>query len=468
MIDVPKSQGRILELHRNYGTISSDSFKHGDEIMPFEITEDMLVEHDGVECISYTSEVEFDLIRDDNVRHRQIKKATNIKFVGNEKLLKPRTTSLKYLDMVQETFDEYCFKNPYPNDEANFERYLHEIGFRPRMLEYLLCNGIFLKRSLYNIYLHNSPSTVIDNFVFDPRLVVVVDKIDQRLRSFILKWTLGIEISYKSFISTALLESNSPIANEVVEYWRSKDSKGRKQNERARAKRKFRECSEIYDYVRNPDLAPFDDLMEQLDLSELERLLKKLKELCHGPSVKFSSFDALYDSTGMIQSVAVLRNAAAHGRMLLPGFCDPDFNGNWDLVFDDADTRSRVTDWALYEPLKQVWHSRGVSEDVDSLLTTVFDNPYRRAWMELHYVYRAIISQVDPEQYKQFHLEACRFLRYEPEDPTAGLNAVDISDLRLADMGPTTLEQLSGVPAPHKEIANEVADVWTAFPVGEH
>ncbi len=37
-----KSAGVVFELFNNYGSINSDSFKNGEETIPFEITSDMM------------------------------------------------------------------------------------------------------------------------------------------------------------------------------------------------------------------------------------------------------------------------------------------------------------------------------------------------------------------------------------------------------------------------------------------
>lgn len=85
-----KSAGVVFELFNNYGSINSDSFKQGEETIPFEITSDMIAEKDGSEFIRYTHEVMFDLRRTDNVRDKQIKEAVNVEFTGSEWLYQKR------------------------------------------------------------------------------------------------------------------------------------------------------------------------------------------------------------------------------------------------------------------------------------------------------------------------------------------------------------------------------------------
>lgn len=45
---------------------------------------------------------------------------------------------------------------------------------------------------------------------------------------------------------------------------------------------------------------------------------------------------------GFISDLCAIRNAAAHGRSILPTFMDPDYNGNWDLEFDNVEGRCSV------------------------------------------------------------------------------------------------------------------------------
>ena len=80
--DMPK--GRILTLKNNYGIIDTDAFKVENEWIPFKIENYMLEEKDGKQYIKYTKEVEFTLSQNQGIRDRDIKEATNIKFVGNE------------------------------------------------------------------------------------------------------------------------------------------------------------------------------------------------------------------------------------------------------------------------------------------------------------------------------------------------------------------------------------------------
>lgn len=477
-----KSTGEIFELYNNYGSINSDSFKQGEETIPFEITRDMIVEKDGSECIKYTNEVTFDLKRTDNVRDRQIKEAVNVEFTGGEWLFKKRAQEKSYEEDVVALFEKYCFANPHPDNLPALRRYLDEIGFRPRMLEYLMAQGIFLKRDvckpLFDILSSMSGGmlgdmsesmlgSMLDNLQFDPWWIIVIGKIDQRFSALVVKWVVALELAYKDFISLTLTRADSDISYELCDYWQNKNNKGKKQFERARAKRRFRQYSELFDYVSQPEQVPIEDLLEQLDLSELPEFLKKLKEIAAQHNLNSPDLDAMYTSASMITDLSVLRNAAAHGKSLIIGFMDPDFNANWDLDIDNPESRGKVENWELYALMHNFWSERLPDADkktLNRIISTVFGNPYRRSWSELHYLYHSVIQLVDPEKYNQFVGESSAFLDYEGERDLAGafIN-MDSTPLNLPDMGPTTLEFISEVPAPYREIANEAKFVKQAL-----
>lgn len=462
-----KSTGTIFELYNNYGSINSDSFKQGEETIPFEITRDMIVEKDGAEFIRYTREVTFDLHRADNVRDKQIKEAVNIKFVGREWHTQKRTPEKSYEENVATLFEKYCFANPYPDDLLALRGYLNEIGFRPRMLEYLMAQGIFLTRDHYKV-LCNMPDSMLSNFQFDPKLLIVIDKIDQRFSSLVVKWVVALELAYKDFISLTLTEVDSGISHELCDYWKYKNNKGMGQFEKARAKRRFRQYSELFDYVSLPEQVPIEDLMEQLDLSELPEFLKKLQEITKQHNLSSPDLDAIYASTSMIRDLSVLRNAAAHGKSLIIGLMDPDFNANWDLTIDNPESRGKVEGWELYTLMREFWSQRDYSanrETINRIIATVFGNPYRRSWSELHYLYYSVIRFIDPEKWRQFFFESGAFLDYsEKEGLWENLSNVNLTSLNLPDMGPTTFWPLPGIPAPpYREIANEAKFVREAL-----
>ena len=462
-----KSAGVVFELFNNYGSINSDSFKQGEETIPFEITSDMIVEKDGSEFIRYTHEVMFDLRRTDNVRDKQIKEAVNVEFTGSEWLYQKRIPKKSYEENVAALFEKYCFSNPYSENLPSLRSYLKEIGFRPRMLEYLMAQGIFRTRD-HDKMLCCMPESVLNDFRFDPKLLVAIDKIDQRFSSLVVKWVVALELAYKDSISLILSKVDSGISHELCDYWQTKNDKGKKQFSRARAKRRFRQYSELFDYVSQPEQVPIEDLMEQLDLSELLEFLKKVEEIGARYNLSSSDLDTMCVSAPMISDLSVLRNTAAHGRSLIIGLMDPDFNANWDLTIDNPESRGKVEDWELYTLMHDFWSAKYLGEDektINRIIATVFGNPYRRSWSELHYLYHSVVRLIDPEKYKQFSIESAAFLDYEEKESSLeNLSNVDLTSLNLPDMGPTTSWPIPGVPAPpYREIANEAIFVRQAL-----
>lgn len=462
-----KSAGVVFELFNNYGSINSDSFKQGEETIPFEITSDMIVKKDGSEFIRYTHEVMFDLRRTDNVRDKQIKEAVNVEFTGSEWLYQKRIPKKSYEENVATLFEKYCFSNPYSENLPGLRSYLKEIGFRPRMLEYLMAQGIFLTRNYYKM-LCCMPESVLNDFRFDPKLLVAIDKIDQRFSSLVVKWVVALELAYKDSISLILSKADSGISHELCDYWQTKNDKGKKQFIRARAKRRFRQYSELFDYVSQPEQVPIEDLMEQLDLSELLEFLKKVEEIGARHNLSSSDLDTMCVSAPMISDLSVLRNAAAHGRSLIIGLMDPDFNANWDLTIDNPESRGKVEDWELYTLMHDFWSAKYSGEDektINRIIATVFGNPYRRSWSELHYLYHSVVRLIDSEKYKQFSIKSAAFLDYdEKESSLENLSNVDLTSLSLPDMGPTTSWPIPGAPAPpYREIANEAIFVRQAL-----
>lgn len=77
-------KGIIMDLRNNYGLIATDAYKAQNEWIPFKIDPDMLIQKDGKEYIKYTDEVEFNLVLSQGMRDRDIKEATDIKFIGEE------------------------------------------------------------------------------------------------------------------------------------------------------------------------------------------------------------------------------------------------------------------------------------------------------------------------------------------------------------------------------------------------
>ena len=208
--------------------------------------------------------------------------------------------------------------------------------------------------------------------------------------------------------------------------------------------------------------------MEQLDLSELLEFLKKVEEIGARHNLSSSDLDTMCVSAPMISDLSVLRNAAAHGRSLIISLMDPDFNANWDLTIDNPESRGKVEDWELYTLMHDFWSAKYSGEDektINRIIATIFGNPYRRSWSELHYLYHSVVRLIDSEKYKQFSIESAAFLDdEEKESSLENLSNVDLTSLNLPDMGPTTSWPIPGVPAPpYREIANEAIFVRQAL-----
>ena len=148
-----------------------------------------------------------------------------------------------------------------------------------------------------------------------------------------------------------------------------------------------------------------------------------------------------------------------YGRSILPTFMDPDYNGNWDLEFDNVEGRCSVEKWILYDLLKKKWERMRLGDHSKQIVNTLYGNPLRRAWIELNYIYFYIIREIEKMSFKLFVTDAEWFLSNE-EDIRQQMSGVNLCSLRLSDMGNTTL----GVTAPpYDEIAQEAFSVWELF-----
>ena len=130
---------------------------------------------------------------------------------------------------------------------------------------------------------------------------------------------------------------------------------------------------------------------------------------------------------------------------------DPDYNGNWDLEFDNVEGRCSVEKWILYDLLKKKWEGMGLGDYSKQIENTLYGNPLRRAWIELNYIYFYIIREIEKMGFKLFVTEAEWFLSKE-EDIRQQMSGVNLCSLRLSDMGNTTL----GVTAPIQSHGRQV------------
>lgn len=460
-----KGVGIITEVHRNYGIIMTNSFKMEYEIFPFEIIKEMIVINEGKQSFKFSKKVAFELKSTDGFRRRgRMLEAVNLVARGAEifELLLPENQT--YPNKVRDKFEEFKFMIPsqIKTDDDLYE-WLKSVGFQPRMLDYLT-DGIFISESILSITIPEYKK-ISNEIVYNPSLLVVVDHVDKSFRMHILNWIIGIEDAYKSFISNASSsEIGQGIAKRTITEWKNKNNQGKNQFDRARNSKRFRRVSDNFDYVGTESVS-IEDLMEELDLSDIVHFIKIWHKESEGV---FSSpyLKIMVENINLIEDLFVLRNAAAHGKPIIPNFVDPDFNPNWDLEFDNPEKRTKVENWILYKPLKKIWLNRKMSEEyISSIIQTVFGNPYRKSWMILNYIYFKIIVHINEIQFRYFIADAQKFLSYETDHELINiqLSSVNLLDLRLSDMGSTTLSKMTGIPEPYKEIANEAYDVWKIF-----
>ena len=450
--------GKIVELNNNYGIITTDFYKTENEWIPFKIEKRMLIEKEGKTFIKYTEEVNFNLVQNQGIRGRDIKEASDIVFIGQKWEYKERYISENYCYIVKKRLDEYCFYCPELADKQ-FNHWLVEKGFQPRMLEYL-SQGIFTRKEIlktsdnYKIYL----KTINSNFKID--LLFVIDRIDIEFRKYILSWIVGIENSYKSYFSKiSITEYGENIGEKILSEWASKKPKIKKLIKRARDKREFRNISNEFDYLIDESTAPISDFMEQLELNELIELIDLFYNAYSKKGKIPDILDRMKKCISFISDLCAIRNAAAHGRCILPPFMDPDYNGNWDLEFDNVEGRCSVDKWILYNPLSIKWDKLGLEDYSKQIINTLYGNPLRRAWVELHYIYFYIVAEIEKGSFELFKAEALWFLGKD-KDIIRQTRSVNLCNLRLSDMGNTTL----GMSAPpYDEIAQEAFSVWEIF-----
>ncbi|MCC3168269.1 Abi family protein [Streptococcus sanguinis] len=497
--------GKIISIHRNYGFISTDSFGQKGEEIPFEISLDMIKIVNGKEQIEYSEEVSFDLRKGVLLRDKNIREAYNLKFNEKNLILKERITSKPYLQQIREKFTLFNIDIPdselakkeltdstaiiqelkeqgtseeelqdiveslnrsneaiFKTDDDVLYEYLKFKGFQPNMLEYLI-NGLFLDKNIL-FKVHRVSDDKQKHYEISD--LIKLDEVDIVFREKILKWILGIENAYKSLMSRISTQElgGEQISEKVVLYWKnSTDRTKQEQYKRAKNRYKYLPYSDQYDYITNPDIFPLDDLMSQMDLTSLEGLLtifdrfSKEEQNISGNSIK-SIFPWIRDIVihkQILRDLRVLRNAAAHGRPILPILMNPDYNPNWDLEFDNPEGRTNIKKWDLFEPLKRMNQIIFSVDEQTSIqiMQPIFGNPYRKAWIELNFIYHRFISLFDNKRYSDFLLESKEFLDYESIDSRTDLEKELYP--KLFDIGDTTAFSQTGTPPAYCVLSNE-------------
>ena len=108
----------------------------------------------------------------------------------------------------------------------------------------------------------------------------------------------------------------------MVKYWaNSTDKEKSSQYKRAKNRYKYLRHSDQFDYIGN-EFIPIDDLMDQMDLSNLENLLTSFDNFSKagiekdGQKIKaiFPWVRDIVLHKEVLRDLRVIRNAAAHGR----------------------------------------------------------------------------------------------------------------------------------------------------------
>lgn len=452
------AKGKIIDLKNNYGIITTDAYKAQDEWVPFKIESSMLLQKDGKEYIKYTDEVEFKLSLGQGVRDRDIKEAVEVKFIGEEWKYQERKIENNFSQIVRNRLDEYNFDFPIL-DDSKFIEWLERKNFQPRMLEYL-SPGIFTIKNILMLEEGKNIDFDDSNSKFKIELLLVIDRIDIEFRKNLLSWITSIENCYKTYFNQIdISEDGEKIGTEILIEWSSKKPKIKKLIKRARDKRKYRITSNEFDYLADENAVPLFDFMEQLELNELSELINAFYNNYSKKNNIPSILQKMKECISFISDLCAIRNSAAHGRSIIPAFMDPDYNGNWDLEFDNVDERCNVEKWFLFDVLKDKWVKMGLEDYSKQIINTLYGNPFRRAWIELNFIYHYIIKDIEEMSFKLFKTEATWFLSKD-YDIMQQLKSVNLCKLRLSDMGNTTL----GVsPPPFDEIAQEAYAVWELF-----
>ena len=327
------------------------------------------------------------------------------------------------------------------------------------MLEYL-SPGIFTSKEIIKTQIERPQKFDDVSTKFKIGCLFVLDRIDIEFRKNILSWITNIENSYKTYFNKiSISNTGEDIGAEAIAEWAANKPKVKKLMKRAIDKRRYRSTSDEFDYVKNDNGVPLLDLMEQLELNELSELTNAFYTAYSKINEIPEMLKKMKECNGFISDLCALRNAAAHGRSVLPAFMDPDYNGNWDLEFDNVEERCNVEKWILYNLLSVKWKRVGLGEYSREIVNTLYGNPLRRAWVELNYIYFYIIKKVERASFELFRGEAEWFLSKDA-DITEQIKEVDLCNLRLSDMGNTTL----GIsPPPYNEIAQEAFAVWELF-----
>lgn len=464
----------------------------------------MIKDGNGEELIEYSKEVSFEISKGVRLREREVREAINLKFDVHNLITQSRVKLKPYLSQVREKFKSFNINLPdfedfrkemtdteemrsyllsqnLPEDQVDkkFDEYnkflekslktednilyesLKSKEFHPYMLDYLV-NGLFLKNEVLDISMKEPDEKERIQFSFED--LVAIDKIDRVFREKILKWTLDLENAYKTLMSRIGTQEvgGEIIAERVDKHWaESTDSQKQTQYKRAVMRTKYLEYSDQYDYIKRHYI-PLEDLLDQLDVTSLESILTTFETMSKLPvNIEGQDIIGIYPwikdivkFKEVLRDLRVIRNAAAHGRPIIPSMVNPDYNPNWDSEIDNPTERTKIKKWVLYDSFVRYNKIIGASdENIDQMMQTIFGNPYRKAWFELNFIYHRFISLFDPKRYEDFKDDLKYFLDYEHEQPRnkseKKMNPI------LSDIGDTVLNEKTGISRVNWVIANE-------------
>lgn len=470
-----RKNGIIVDLYRNYGFIKSSD----GQIYPFSITKEMLEQSDGVEYIVYSKDVNF-IVEETFLRAEDILEAKEIHFDGMVNY-EVRQSPEPYLKRVRSTFS--CFNISIPSKERMDEDYLknnnprslisndfrgmfnlnsmekilsefHEEilkteddtlyewlklnGFQPYMLDYLVI-GVFESRKTLKEKFGIEFDKQIKHSVKD---IVLLNEIDKSFRSFLLKSILGIENSYKSLISriSTQEEGGKEIANKLVAYWESSTDRIKEnQLKRATQKNKFLTYSNQYDYVRGESVVMIDDILDQIELSSLEGLLKKfddfmLQTLKDGGRFFSPWVHDIVEEKEFLRSLTSIRNAAAHDRPIIPLLFSNEQNPNNILELSMNSMNHKLEEWKVYNIVLKFLQEEFQLQKVESeqYIFSLYNNIYRRAWFELNFIYNRFVGLFESELYNKF-LENLEQVFSNKKYDEKDYKLVDIPDTKMSD-----------------------------------
>ena len=112
--------------------------------IPFRIEKSMLEEKEGKQYIKYTDEVEFSLSQSQGVRDRDIKEATDIRFIGDEWKYQERIIENNAIQNIRKKLSEYNFYYPVLADKEFVD------WLSTKNVGILIAGNIYLQRNHKN------------------------------------------------------------------------------------------------------------------------------------------------------------------------------------------------------------------------------------------------------------------------------------------------------------------------------